>query len=338
MSLPSLSARVARLSCLLVSAIVFLVSLPTPASASGYTLTQQTHPNQLPSTYQGTMTRQYAMGPFASRNDVVTTGDTVYASWWQAALTFPNLPQVTPVKQFTFPFFGVNYTAITVTSKGFIYMGSYPYASDLVNLDTAQYAPDYSATGSGFPLIGGVARPVISFLHSAGGAVSLTSLSNSGTPAGCLSGLGACQFNNYLYEIMPPITSYVSVTTVGGNKVPTNVVATPINSIGTPADGYRFVLLGLQLRDVTGVAASVIVILYQSGLIEIYYYTITTDGVQAQDDYTGSGTSPTDGNGWVSVGICDGQSQWYSLPGTSQTSYSQLQSLLPGTALSFKPK
>ena len=231
----------------------------------------------------------------------------------------------------------MNYTAITVTSKGFIYMGSYPYASDLVNLDTAQYAPDYSATGSGFPLIGGVARPVISFLHSAGGAISLTSLSNSGTPAGCLSGLGACQFNNYLYEIMPPITSYVSVTTVEGIKANTMVVATPINSIGTPADGYRFVLLGLQLRDVTGVAASVIVMLYQSGLIEIYYYTITTDGVQAQDDHTGSGTSPADGEGYVSVGICDGQSTWFSPGGTSQVSYSALQSILPGSAISFKP-
>ena len=67
-------------------------------------MSQQKNPNQLPSTYQGTMTRQYAMGPLANRHDVVAADDTLYASWWQAPITFPNLPAVTPVKQFTFPF------------------------------------------------------------------------------------------------------------------------------------------------------------------------------------------------------------------------------------------
>ena len=338
-----------RLSSLLVAAIAFVCALPSASAFTGYVVSQQATPGQSPATYSGTMTRQYPVGPFASKAAVfgVNDADGLYCSWWQAPIAFPAIPGTgVPGKPFVFPFYGVNYSSISVTSKGFLYMGSYG-ASDLSSLETAEWAPDYTTTGAGFPTIDGVERPVISFLHSAGGAVSVSSLANAGAPAGCLAGTGACQFSNYFYEIMPPISSYMSVTTTSAGKVPTLITLTPLNSIGTTADGYRFVLVGLQLRDITGVSASVVVILYQSGLIEIFYYTITPGGAPT-DDYmqtvpsTGVVTETTNGLGHVSVGLDGGSTGGVFTMGdgtaVSQVSYSQLHAALAGTAVSFKPQ
>jgi len=347
---------------LLVSALVFVVCLPSHASAfTSYRVTQQVNHAQSAATYSGTMTRQWPLGPFTNKAAMVSPlgTDDLYASWWQIPITLPNIPGVSPATPFVFPFFGVNYTQLTITSKGFLYLGSYPSATDLSNLTTAQYAPSYNSSApssTGFPAIAGVQRPVISFMHNAGGAVSMVSLAGvtgTSSTAACQAGTAVCQLSNYYYSVMPPISSYNSVTGTGSSKVTTLITLTPLNSNGTTADGYRLVLAGLQLRDVTGMQASVILILYQSGLIEIYYYQIqpsATAPVSSVDDYpttpTGTTTplSADSGVGFASVGIqgtpVGGQTAAYTLasPTVSQQTFAQMQTAVVGSAISFRPQ
>ena len=124
MSCFSSSRRLSVLSSVVVAALIFIIALPSPASAfTGYAVTQQGAPGQVAATYSGTMTRQYPLGPFPNKSTLLAPSDDIYASWWQTPVSFPPLPGVTPAKPFVFPFFGVNYTSITVTSKGFIYLG-----------------------------------------------------------------------------------------------------------------------------------------------------------------------------------------------------------------------
>ena len=360
------SRRLPPLPSLVLSACLFVVCvsfLPSPTSAlSGYRVSQQTAPNQLPSAYMGTMNKQFPLGPFASKSDMLSSADSingVYASWWQTSFNFPHLPGLYSAQQFVFPFFGVNYTSVTVTSKGFIYLGSYSADEIDTTLPMAQLAPDYTSGGAGFPTLDGesVARPVISFAHSMGGGVLQTALLNYGATTGCQAGTGPCQIQNYFYEVIPPISSYMSVS-MGPRKQPTLMVLAPTNSIGTPADGFRFVLAGLQLRDQSGVAASVIVVLYQSGLVEIFFYTLTNSGLAADssDSYNNTGTTtvvdeliteldldPTAGLGYVSCGIqghIDGTAKHFTLdlPTITRVDYAAFQKHMAGTAVSFKPQ
>ena len=347
--------RVSFLSCLLIAALACIISLPSTATAlTGYKVSHQNAPNQLPSAYMGTMNKQFPLGPFSNKSELLSESDVasgLYASWWQTSFDFPHLPGLYSAQKFVFPFFGVNYTSVTVTSKGFIYLGSYSADEVDSTLPKAQFAPDYSTDGTGFPSLDGedVKRPVISFAHSMGGAVLQTSLLDYGATTGCQAGTGPCQIQNYFYEVIPPISSYMSVS-VGPRKQPTLMVLAPTNSIGTPADGFRFVLAGLQLRDMSGVAASVIVVLYESGLIEIFFYTIGRSGA-ATLDYELSvllseidiDVSATAGMGYVSCGIqglIDGTSKHFTLdlPSVTQVDYSTFQSHMAGSAVSFKPQ
>ena len=323
---------------------VFLVALAAvfvlPAVVSGvtYSVSHQVGAGQMASAYQSMTAKTYPLGPFANKSSVLSAWDQggTFASWWQYAVNpLPNSQGAQSVP-FVFTFFGQQYTSLTVTSKGFVYLGEVD-GMDALELD--QYAPDF-VTGAGLP-----SKPIISFLHSVGGAVAQQNLIGGGraaltTPA-CQANQGPCVLQNYYYSVMPPITTFNS----GGVMKQ----LTPVNSVGKTEDGFRFVLSGLQLKDLTGATASVVMVLYQSGLIEIFYYTLATTPANA-DTY---GTSmpppvttppmpPASNFGFASVGISDGQGHSYTLgQQTSQQSFAQLSSLLvnnlQGSAISFRP-
>ena len=322
-------------------------SSPAPASSTGssptanYNVTLQSAAFQTPHTYEGTSNREYRVGPFANNSLLFGDNDSPdYAGTWQIPITFPMI--FAREQPFTFPFFGRNYSAITLTSKGFMYLGSYGSEADLGNLPSVAAAPDYSSPSSaGFPTVNGQSRSVISFLQSAGGAVSVSSVINYGEGS-CLNGTGECTIKDYFYEILPPITSYETTTTVQGQRSSHLVTMTPANSQGTPADGYRFVLLALPLVDTSGVSAEVIVVLYESGLIEMFYYAITLSG----NAPTGQPPAST-ASGLVSVGIqgvVNGTAIHYSTPINapcglilSQQPYVTFSKQLSNTAISFRP-
>ena len=307
---------------------------------SGYNVTWQSASGQTALTYQALAVVPTALGPFASKSDLWGPNDPpAYASTWQYALNFPtNIYTGTP---FTFSFFGQPVTAITVTSKGFIYMGSYPSSTDLSNLASVADAPDYSAQGDGFPIIGKEAEPrgVISFMHSIGQAIAATNVANFGAGS-CLSGTGSCVLSSVSWEIMTPVAGYTTITKVGGKTLSQVVSVSPKNSVGTVADGFRFVILAKQLSDVTGVTSEVIIVLYTSGLIEMFYYQIS------QSSFTASYDNPTM-EGYCSVGIqgmIGGTAVHYSTPSNvqsgwsvSQQPYSAFSSQMSMTGISFRP-
>ena len=328
----------AALACLVVPVSVVSAWVP---GANGYDVTQQSAAGQLPSVYTGLLTRQTLLGPFPSRSAVEGPNDDgSYASWWQIPVQFPVVPNTaTP---FVFPFYGVNYTSVTATSKGVVYLGSYSAESDLHNLATTQHAPDYSVGGAGLPLVDGVARPAISFMHGMGGAVSSKSLvggavmNAAAKTAACLAYQGPCSLSNYQYTVMAPIAT---TNTAGVLKT-----MTPINSVGTTADGTRFVLSALALRSYSGVAMSVITVLYASGLFEVMTYQVAPD-TTTSDSYTPNATPGANivgtGADYASIGAYNGTGVHTTLaPSTFnvvQQSYNNLYTLA-GTTISFRPK
>ena len=104
-------------------------------------------PGQLLSTYtnpSGALTTpaQNPLGPFINSTYLLgPNDDPSMAGTWQIPVSLP----------WNFSFYGVNYSSITVTSKGFLYFGAYDYLTDLHNLEMAAPAPDYSTNGQGFP-------------------------------------------------------------------------------------------------------------------------------------------------------------------------------------------
>ena len=302
-------------------------------NAAGQSLTAYTNP---PTAL--TSPSQNPLGPFVNSTYLIGASDSSsMAGTWQMPV---NLP-------WPFTFFGVNYTAITVTSKGFMYFGAYDYMTDLQNLEQAATSPDYSSGGSGFPTINGVSRPVLSFFHSATGGVPTYDLVNYGS-LGCLmdgtvsqSGGGQCVLADYYWQVLPPMSATMMVTNVGPRKVLTSVYITPVNSVATPADGQRFVLTALDLRDASGAQGQAVVVLYQSGLIEMYWYQISQSQL---DPYTGATSLAATTTFSVGIQSLVGNSHvFFSTPANtpsmnmSQQLFSSLGSSLKQSCLSFQP-
>ena len=252
------------------------------------------------------------IGPFTSINDVVGASDAKgYAATWQIPIALP----------FAFPFFDTVYNTITLTSKGFMYFGSYNASADVTSTTfaTAAVAPAYSNGGAGFP----IARPCLSFFHNQDGGVPQTDLESVN---------GSLYINHFFTQGAGPVNSTTTtVTSQSGSTVTTlstEVSLPPPNSISGAEDGARFIIM-TDNSDAQGVQVQLAVVLHQSGLIETHYYTI-----QPSNSNPYLSTVP---DGEVSVGVQSPAGVFVSANRLSRRTFADLNEELLESVISFTP-
>jgi hypothetical protein len=291
-------------------ALAFLVGCASAAST--YLVSQQSGQAMSPLTdLPLSSVNGHMIGPFNSLSNVQSASDpSAYAATWQIPIALP----------FSFPFFGVEYNSITLTSKGYIYFGSYSAAADAgTTFATAASAPDYSAGGAGFPLH----RPLLSFFHNAEGAVPMTDLEQVS---------GKWYITNFMTQGAAPVNS--TTTTVTSHQgsttttLSTEVSLPPPNSISGVEDGERFII-NTDNTDAEGVLIQLAVVLHESGLIETHYYTI-----QPSDSNPDLSSVP---DGEVSIGVQSPSGFFVSANRFSQRTFADLNEELLESVVSFTP-
>ena len=294
--------------------LLALAQLLVLASASTtYMVSQQSGQAMSPLTDLPISTaNQNLIGPFSSISDVQSVTDAgSYAGTWEIPVQLP----------FAFPFFDEQYTSITVSSKGYLYVGSYTADVDIPDkFNTAAPAPDYSNGGAGFPL----PRPIISFFHNQDGAVPVTDLQNVD---------GQWYITKFATQAAGAVNS--TTTTVMSHSGSTTTTLTtevshpPPNSISGAEDGERFLII-TDNTDAYGVQVQLVVVLHESGLIEIHYYTIqpSGNGVSYEMD-------PADGE--CSIGVQSASGLFVSANRFSQRTFADFNEELLESVVSFTP-
>ena len=246
-----------------------------------------------------------ALGSFPSLQSMIYPGSTstMYLNWWQSSL---------PIG-FSFPFFGRQYTRLTVTSKGYILLGDYNM-SDVDNLQPA--APDYLQQG--FPLN----RPVISVFHTPGmGVLSTNTMNNPGDETVSITAIIA-------RTLGPVGTSYTP-----SRAIPPTFQNLLLNSPITEADGQRFMIYWRRVVDQTGYQVEAVTLLTESGIISQRLYSmsayVAADGYDMPAD---EAAVPV-----VSMGIQGGSGAFVSAPGLSQVTFETVASSWVGADVSFIP-
>ena len=156
------------------------------------------------------------------------------------------------------------------------------------------------------------------------------------------SGGGQCVLADYYWQLLAPIgTAVTSTVTSTRRSVLTPVTTVPVNSVATKDDGQRFTLVALDLRDQSGAQGQSVVVLYQSGLIELYWYAVSM-ATQTSAAYMSQIEQ------LVSVGVQslldDGKRVSFSTPDNinpsmnlSQQLFSSLGGAMKQSSLSFRP-
>jgi hypothetical protein len=293
-----------------LAVLALLVGLVSGSST--YMLSQQSGQSMSPLTdLPISAANAQLVGPFQTLANLQTKADpSAYAATWQLPIDLP----------FAFPFFGQSYTSITLSSKGYIYMGSYPMANEPAGqFASAATAPDYSNGGAGFPHH----RALLSFFHNQDGAVAMTDLE-----------LVNQQWfiNGFVTQVADAVNSTIkSVTSHSGSTtttLTTEVSTPPPNSISGSEDGRRFIL-STDNTDAQGVMVQLAVVLHESGLIEVHYYTIQPSD---NNPYLASVSE-----GQVSIGVQNANGFFVSANRLSRRSFADLNEDLLESVISFTP-
>ena len=278
----------------LSGAVHFAATTTHTQASSAYIVSQQSGQAMSPLTDLPISTaNQNLIGPFSSISDVQSVTDAgsyagSYAGTWEIPVQLP----------FAFPFFDEQYTSITVSSKGYLYVGSYTADVDIPDkFNTAAPAPDYSNGGAGFPL----PRPIISFFHNQDGAVPITDLQN---------------VDGQWY-----ITKFAT-------RAAGAVSSPPPNSVSRVEDGQRFIIT-TDNTDALGVQAQLAVVLHETGLIEVRYYAIQPSGCNPYMSIVPEGE--------VSIGVQSAQGGFVSADRFSRRTFADLNGELLDSVVSFTP-
>ena len=298
---------------LLLLLVVWVGLMQSARASTTYMVSQQSGQSMSPLTDLPLSTvNQALIGPFPSINSVQWPSDPpAYAATWQIPISLP----------FPFPFFDDVFTSLTLTSKGYLYMGSFNAADDVPDaFTTAASAPDYSNGGAGFPLPG---RALLSFFHNQDGGVPITDLEQVGS---------SWFITKFATQSAAPVNS--TTTTVMSHSGSTTITLTtevshpPPNSISGAEDGQRFIIT-TDNTDAMGVQVQLAVVLHESGLIETHYYTI-----QPSDSNPYLSQVP---DGEVSIGVQSSKGIFVSANRFSQRTFADLNEELLESVVSFTP-